>query len=138
MTNDKRSPPINDRECSKPYAMLGAGPLTAALWKTGDIQSGWRYRFNVYRLNNSTGRVSQRFYATDVKHLVRLAAVLAFALVDDGCLPEPLRQELRDLATHLDDAIKGSSHTARILKPTNRAEQPTPGQNGAAERESSP
>jgi hypothetical protein len=86
----------------KPYAMLGAGQLVSAIWKTGDEQSGWTYRFNVYRSNARSGRVSQLFRPADVRDLVKLCQVLAATLADDGCVPAEQRRTLLDVAVKLD------------------------------------
>lgn len=87
---------------SKPYAMLGAGPLVSGIWKSGDEQSGWAYRFNVYRTNPRTGHVSQLLRPADVPDLVKLCQVLAATLADDGCIAAPLRRALARLADELD------------------------------------
>ncbi len=39
----------------KPMMLVGAGPLTSAIWKLGNEESGWRYRFNVVRQSVSNG-----------------------------------------------------------------------------------
>jgi hypothetical protein len=36
----------------KPMMMVGAGPLTSAIWKTGDEHTGWRYRRTWVNLTN--------------------------------------------------------------------------------------
>lgn len=107
------------RECGcpphpKPMAMVGAGPLTSAIWKTGDEQGGWRYRFNLFRQLAPTGHVSQLFQPTDLTHLVKLTQVLAAVLADDGCLSAAERRLLRELATTLDEV------TRRLTSATNR------------------
>ncbi len=86
----------------KPYAMLGAGHLTAAIWKSGDDRSGWSYRFNVYRMSNRNGQVSQLLRPTDVQDLVKLSQVLAAVLAEDGCMPTGQRRALDELAARLD------------------------------------
>lgn len=89
----------------KPYAILGAGRLTASLWKDGDEAAGWRYRFNLFRMSRTSGRVGQRFLPQDVPHLARMAQLLAFALADDGCIDRNLRDELSCLADFLDQRL---------------------------------
>lgn len=86
----------------RPYAMLGAGQIVSALWKDGDERSGWSYRFNIYRSNPSSGKVSQLLRPGDVKDLAKLCQVLAAVLADDGCLPDSQRRELAQLAQQLD------------------------------------
>ena len=39
--------------CPKPTMLVGAGPLTSAIWKLGNDESGWRYRFNVVRQSST-------------------------------------------------------------------------------------
>lgn len=93
------SPPYDQR----PYAMLGAGPLVSSLWKQGDSDSGWAYRFNVFRMSTASGHVSQLLRPRDVHDLVKLCRVLAAELVHDGCLPLSQRRELADLADTLNE-----------------------------------
>lgn len=50
---------------SKPYALVGAGRLTAAIWKTGDEEVGWSLGFSVFRSEPQTGEVSQRLIPED-------------------------------------------------------------------------
>lgn len=90
----------------KPMAMVGAGPLTSAIWKSGDVQGGWRYRFNLFRQLARTGHVSQLFHPADLTHLVKLTQVLAAVLADDGCLAAEQRRFLRQLAAQLDDITR--------------------------------
>jgi len=105
-TRRKKDQPSNGSvKEEKPYTMLGAGNLTAALWKYGDKRSGWHYRFNVFRMGNRDGRVSQRFLPRDVADLAKLAQVLAFALTDDGCLDQELRDDLSCLSACLDQVL---------------------------------
>jgi hypothetical protein len=92
---------------SKPYAMLGAGQLVSGIWKSGDEQSGWAYRFNVYRTNPRTGHVSQLLRPADVPDLVKLCQVLAATLADDGCIAVPLRRAMARLAAELDSITQG-------------------------------
>lgn len=87
---------------SKPYAMVGAGNLTACIWKDHASESGWTYRFNVFRLEASKGRVTQRLQPGDITDLVKLARVLAQVISDDGCLTPKLCHELRTLAVSID------------------------------------
>ncbi len=104
------SPKAADR---KPYAMLGAGRLTASLWKEGDEHAGWRYRFNLFRMSRVTGRVGQRFLPQDAPDLARLAQLLAFTLSDDGCLDRELRDDLSCLAACLDQVLPSTAGSGR-------------------------
>jgi glutaredoxin len=64
----------------KPYAMVGSGKLTSAIWKTGDEASGWRYRFNLFRMS-ANGRVEQRFRPADASTRSRVRAELGLDAV---------------------------------------------------------
>jgi len=92
----------NNTITSKPYEMLGAGQLVSAVWKSGDERAGWAYRFNIYRMSQRNGHVSQLFRPTDVQDLVKLCQVLAVTLSDDGCIPIEQRRLLAELAAELD------------------------------------
>jgi hypothetical protein len=106
LTND--NPLDGIRKKRKPYAMVGAGKLTASIWKTENPRSGCNYRFNVFRLNSTNGRVSQQFTPSDVADLVKFARVLASTLADDGCLAPQQRKSLIDLAADIDQIISPS------------------------------
>ncbi len=89
----------------RPYTMAGAGPLVSSVWKVGDSEVGWAYRFNIYRMTPRTGHVTQLFKPEDVLHLSKLCRVLAAILADDGCIPASLRSELVSLTEKFDDDI---------------------------------
>jgi hypothetical protein len=72
----------NPIQSNKPYTMLGAGKLTSAMWKEGGPDSGFRYRFNIYRMDKKTGQVEQIFQPADVESLVKLARVLGMLLAE--------------------------------------------------------
>lgn len=93
--------------------MVGAGRLASMIWKDGDEQLGWRYRFNVFRTQSRGGRVSQLFTPADVIHLVKLAQVLAAVISDDGCLDPIERGVLKRLADDLDEFWAGIPKTQR-------------------------
>ena len=93
----------------KPYASVGAGELTSFLWKTGDQDAGWRYRFNIFRLAAHGSRVTQLFRPQDIFHLVKLTQVLASVLADDGCLSPLDRGLLQRLANDLDALLFNAS-----------------------------
>ena len=89
------------RTTPKPSAMLGAGQLVSAVWKTADQRGGRSCRFNVYRMDPHNGSVSQLLRPNDVHDLVKLCHVLAATLADDGCIPAEQRRALADLAERL-------------------------------------
>ncbi|MCA9171315.1 MAG: hypothetical protein KDB23_26775, partial [Planctomycetales bacterium] len=86
----------------KPYAMLGAGTLSATLWKVRVNGDQWEYFFNLFRSSETDGSVTQRFTAEDLIQLVKLAQVLASVLDEDGCLDHALRLRMRRLHVWLD------------------------------------
>jgi len=98
----------------KPYAVIGAERLTSSLYKIGDELTGFRYRFNIVRLNNHTGRVNQWFRPDDLVALVKLTQVLATELTHDGCLDAALHQQLRRMAAVLEQTLDefASQHTS--------------------------
>ncbi len=89
----------------RPYAMLGSGRLMLALFKAGNESVGWRYRFNLFRLDQTNGHVSQWFNPCDLAAMPKLVRLLAFELCEDGCLSTELRTELKSLVSRLDDAL---------------------------------
>jgi hypothetical protein len=108
---------IPDASDKKPYAMLGAGKLTATLWKSGDERSGWHYRFNIFRMSKTSGRVSQNFKPHDLPDLAKLARLLAFTISDDGCLCQELCDALFCLAACLEN-VPSSNRGSDILMTT--------------------
>jgi hypothetical protein len=105
-TGQKKDQPSNENGYRKePYAMLGAGDLTSALFKDGDERSGWRYRFNIFRMGKRNGRVGQWYSPEDVEDLVKLAQILAIALADDGCLEQDVCDDLSCLSACLDEVL---------------------------------
>lgn len=101
-SHDKNGQEMMKHSPAKPYAMLGAGELASSIWKSGNELVGWRYHFNIFRLAVN-GRTGQKLKPTDLRHLVKLAQVLAATLADDGCLEPSVRRELRELASRLDE-----------------------------------
>jgi hypothetical protein len=102
MFNDEPRFPTHQPAVPKPYCSVGAGRLTSFVWKSGDENSGWRYRFNLFRLAAKGGRVSQLLAPSDLIHLIKLAQVLSAVIADDGCLSFEERDDLRRLAADLD------------------------------------
>ena len=90
----------------RPYAMVGAGSLSAAIYKTASEESGWSYRFLIFSIDSAAGTVSQQFAPEDVVNLAKLARVLAVVLAEDGCLDAELRDELNQFAACLDGQMR--------------------------------
>lgn len=127
MTINSNDRPAGEDEQSrtailKPYCSLGAGCLSSYLRKIGNDGSGWRYRFNIYRLAANSGRVSQLFRPADLIHFVKLVQVLASVIADDGCLSSVDRGVLRHLATELDVLLNGVAPANSHL-PSSQAEE---------------
>ena len=113
MADGEMEPTVNpahfQRSDLKPMEIVGAGPLTSAIWKRGNEQSGWHYRFNLVRQPACRGLDSEMFEPADLIHMVKLTQVLATVIADDGCLTQIERTTLKTLATELDDFLGGAT-----------------------------
>ena len=113
MADDVMKSTVNQTQVTaphpKPMVLVGAGPLTSAIWKLGSEQSGWRYRFNVVRQTSDRGQFTDLFQPTDLIHFVKLIQVLATVIADDGCLTQSERTTLRNLSAQLDDFLGGAN-----------------------------
>jgi len=89
----------------KPMMLVGAGPLTSAIWKLGNEESGWRYRFNVVRQSAPGGCVTDLFQPMDLIHFIKLIQVLAAEIANDGCLTHDEHLMLRNLAQRLNEFL---------------------------------
>ena len=129
-TSSNDRPSGRDQQCQtripKPYCSLGAGRLTSFLWKTGDQSSGWRYRFNLFRMAAKGGRVSQLFRPADLMQFVKLVQVMASVIADDGCLSPLERRVLRRLATGLDELLSQAGRPANAEHGPSNAEEYEP------------
>ncbi len=110
MTNRSDKHRKNSKVKNRPYCLVGADRLNASIWKYGDEQGGFRYRFNIFRMLASSGRVSQLFDPEDVICLAKLAHIMAVALIDDGCIDADLRQRLKQLVVRLDVSVMNEAH----------------------------
>jgi len=95
--------------CPKPMMLVGAGQLTSAIWKLGNEESGWRYRFNVVRQSAPGGCVTDLFQPMDLIHFIKLIQVLAAEIANDGCLTHDERVMLKNLAVQLDECLGGAA-----------------------------
>ena len=95
--------------CPKPMMLVGAGQLTSTIWKLGNEECGWRYRFNVVRQSVPSGCVTDLFQPMDLIHFVRLIQVLATEIANDGCLTHDEHLMLRTLAQRLDELLGGAT-----------------------------
>ena len=105
MTTQNDATRNNSGSQRTPHAIVGAGRLVSAIWKSENEEAPSSYRFNVYRMNTATGRVTHRFAPKDIEHLVRLAQVLAIELSNDGSLDAELRDDLERLEACLHDVL---------------------------------
>jgi len=95
--------------CPKPMMLVGAGPLTSTIWKLGNEESGWRYRFNVARQLVASECVTDLFQPMDLIQFVKLIQVLATEIANDGCLTHDERVMLINLAVQLDEFVGGAA-----------------------------
>lgn len=119
MLNNDPESPLGHSTIPKPYCSVGAGRLTAFVWKSGDNDPGGRYQFNLFRLAADGGRVSQLFAPADLIHFVKLTQVLAAVIADDGCLSPVDRGVLKRLADDLDQLLlRASKRPADYTSPS--------------------
>ena len=95
--------------CPKPMMLVGAGPLTSTIWKLGNEESGWRYRFNVARQLVASECVTDLFQPMDLIHFVKLVQVLAAEIANDGCLTHDESMMLKNLLRQLDEILGGAT-----------------------------
>jgi len=91
--------------CPKPMMLVGAGSLRSTIWKLGNEESGWRYRFNVVRQSIPNGCITDLFQPMDLTQFVKLIQVLATEIANDGCLTHDEHLMLRNLAQQLDEFL---------------------------------
>ena len=107
MRTDKNNPRHNVPP-EKPMGMVGSGPLTALIWKSGHQDSGWRYQFSLFRQLRA-GKVSQLFRPLDLIYFIKLLQVLAAVIADDGCLSPVETGVLRRVEQDLDQLLQRAS-----------------------------
>jgi len=95
--------------CPKPMMLVGAGQLASTIWKLGDEESGWRYRFNVVRQSAPSGCVTDLFQPIDLICFIKLIQVLATEIANDRCLTHDERVMLKNLAVQLDEFLGGDA-----------------------------
>ena len=107
MRTDKNNPRHNVPP-EKPMGMVGSGPLTALIWKSGHQDSGWQYQFSLFRQLRA-GKVSQLFRPLDLIYFIKLLQVLAAVIADDGCLSPVETGVLRRVEQDLDRLLQRAS-----------------------------
>lgn len=96
---------------SQPCAVLGAGDLVSHLI-ADDRSIERQYRFNLFRLDHESGQPNAWFRSTDLRDLVKVCQVLAFAIADEGGIGPELHSELIRLNAELDRLTKDWSDTS--------------------------
>lgn len=108
-----REIPRHDR---KPCAVIGAGVLSATLWKTEHQDTS--FVFNLVRTNNATGEVTQRFQSHDLRDLIRLTQLLAAEIAHDQTFDPRQRDDLACLADALEEVVPTGFQFNGIRCPT--------------------
>lgn len=95
---------------SQPCAVVGAGDLVSHLYRRNDQAERAEYSFNLFRLIQNS-EVSHSLRPEDLRDVVKACQVLAFAIADDGWLPDALNTELQELVSDLDSVTQRWSGT---------------------------
>ena len=96
--------PQNDAT-SRPYAVIGAGDLVSHLQRSSDDVGTLSYQFNLFRMQQNA-EVTHALRPEDLRHIVKVCQVMAFAIADDGWIPAVVRRELFALANDLDEVTQ--------------------------------
>ncbi|MCA9166392.1 MAG: hypothetical protein KDB23_01930 [Planctomycetales bacterium] len=91
---------------NRPYVVVGSGDLTTSVFKLGDECEGFRYRFNLVRTQQSSGRVSYWLRPKDFHSLLKLLHVLASELAGDGCVDDATRDNLCRIADGIESTLE--------------------------------
>lgn len=104
MNNDQHATVTTNATRSKPYSIVGSCCLTSHVWKHGDAQSGFFYRFNLVRTRRN-GEVTQLLRPEDVLPLAKFVQVISQVFLDDGCISQNHRNVMLYLAHALDELL---------------------------------
>ena len=88
----------------KPVAIVGADELTAFLFRR-DWSSFNAYEFNLVHVNPQDGATKQLFEADDIKNVIKICHLVAFAVLDDGWIDGKTQSDLRNLVSQLEELI---------------------------------
>jgi hypothetical protein len=94
----------------EPVAVLGAGDLVSHLHRGDNADDPANYRFNMFRLSQGL-QATHELGPRDLRDVVKLCQVLAFAIVDDGWVPTQTSNSLRELFDELDTITRRWSNT---------------------------
>ena len=94
----------------QPIAVLGAGDLVSHVRRGDDPNDPANYRFNIFRFSQDLG-ATHEFRPSDLRDLVKLCQVLAFAITDDGWIPNDARHALLELFEDLDELTQNWSES---------------------------
>lgn len=91
-------------------AVLGAGDLVSHVHRGDDADDPANYRFSVLRLSQEL-KATHELHPCDLRDLIKLCQVLAFAIADDGWIPTPEGEALQELFDDLDALTQRWSNT---------------------------
>lgn len=74
--------------------------MVSHIHRHGSMFEKIQYDFNLFRVD-STGTVTSWLRPEDLRDIVKACQVLAFSIADDGWIEQPLRQQLVELASDL-------------------------------------
>ena len=102
---------MNRKTISQPCAILGAGPLVSHLHRA-EREEVVEYGFNLLRVSE-TLESSHLFRPQDLRDIVKLCQVIAYAIEDDGWITPELRMELNELFESLDAVTRTWDNESR-------------------------
>jgi hypothetical protein len=94
----------------QPVAVLGAGALISHVQRGDGSNDASHYRFNIFRLSEDM-QATHDLRPCDLRDLVKLCQVLAFAITDDGWLPTEAQHALLALFEDLDELTQNWSES---------------------------
>ncbi len=92
----------------QPIAVLGAGDLISHVQRGDDSDDPSNYRFNIFRFGEDM-QAMHDLRPCDLRDLIKLVQVLAFAITDDGWLPIEAQHALLALVEDLDELTQSWS-----------------------------
>ena len=98
------------RASEQPIAVLGAGDLVSHVQRGDDSNDPSNYRFNILRFGDDM-QAMHDLRPCDLRDLVKLCQVLAFAITDDGWLPAEAQHALLALFEDLDELTQSWSES---------------------------